>query len=120
MKGILTFLVFVVLGGFVPVMADSLAGSAVRSEEELAKQISERSEYLNFIREELKTINEEIAKCNKDRNKWKTATILGGVGIGLTGGAIVAQKVSHNKEVKANQAKQEAQNPKKEEEEKKE
>ena len=72
------------------------------SDSELQAQINERMKYKNFIKEELTSLNEQIAQCQQEKKKWKTATILGGVGMVATGAVAIGQKVNHNKQEKEN------------------
>ena len=83
------------------------SGSALRgqSEQELLAQVSERKQYRDFLLEELASIDEQIKLCTQEKKKWKTATILGGIGVVATGAAAIGQKVNHNKQEQAEKAK---------------
>jgi len=63
-----------------------------------ADEYTDLVEYRNSLREQIEHIDSEIARCEKSTKKWKTATILGGIGTIATGVGVVVQanKISDN------------------------
>ena len=64
-----------------------------------ADEYTDLVEYRNSLREQIEHIDSEIARCEKSAKKWKTATILGGIGTVATGVGVVVQvnQISDNK-----------------------
>ena len=77
-----------------------------QSAEELLAQVRERTQYRDFLLEELAAIEEKIKVCTQEKKKWKTATILGGIGVVATGATAIGQKVAHDKQEKNKNANQ--------------
>lgn len=104
-KGLVSLLVVLVFSSAMAVdgsvgIVHQNVGPAPRgqTEEELLAQVHERTQYRDFLLEELATIEEKITVCTQEKKKWKTATILGGIGVVATGAAAIGQKVAHDKQ----------------------
>ena len=57
-----------------------------------ADEYTELVAYRDSLKEQIKVIDSEIARCEKSMKGWKTATIVGGVGAVASGIGIIAQK----------------------------
>ncbi len=63
-----------------------------------ADEYTELIAYRDSLKQQIATIDSEIARCEKSLKGWKAATIIGGIGTVASGIGIIAQ----NKQVKEN------------------
>ena len=54
--------------------------------------------YRDSLKQQIETVDSEIARCEKSLKGWKAATIIGGIGTVASGIGIIAQ----NKQIKEN------------------
>ena len=73
---------------------------SVFADTDLDEQIKQKQEIISQLKEEIAQIDSEMARCNKAKNGWVAATVIGGVGVAATGTAAIMQAVeSNNKKV---------------------
>lgn len=67
----------------------------------LADEYTELVAYRDSLKQQIETVDSEIAKCEKSLKGWKAATIIGSVGAVASGIGIIAQnqQVKENKKV---------------------
>ena len=67
----------------------------------LADEYTELVAYRDSLKQQIETVDSEIAKCEKSLKGWKAATIIGSVGAVASGIGIIAQKqqIKENKKV---------------------
>ncbi len=73
------------------------AVSALADDSVLAQKRAQLSE----LQRKSETLDNEIRSCNKSKNSWKVATVIGSVGTAATATGAVVQAVKLNKAKKA-------------------
>lgn len=63
----------------------------------IQEDIEYKEQVVQKLKEEISQIDSEMARCEKARKNWKTATIIGSIGVAATGTAAVIQVVNANK-----------------------
>ena len=73
----------------------------VPSQYALADEYTELVAYRDSLKQQIETVDSEIAKCEKSLKGWKAATIIGSVGAVASGIGIIAQnqQIKENKKV---------------------
>lgn len=66
-----------------------------------ADEYTELVAYRDLLKQQIETVDSEIAKCEKTVKGWKAATIIGGIGTVASGIGIIAQnqQIKENKKV---------------------
>ena len=66
----------------------------------LAEQVKYKEELVKQLKDEISQIDSEMTRCQKAKNGWVAATVVGGVGVAATGTAAIVQTVQLNKKKK--------------------
>ena len=64
---------------------------------DIDEEIQYKEQVVQRLKEEITQIDSEMARCQKVKKNWKTATIVGSVGVAATGAAAIVQTVKANK-----------------------
>ena len=64
---------------------------------DINEEIEYKEQVVQRLKEEIAQIDSEMARCERAKKNWKTATIVGGVGVAATGAAAIIQTVNANK-----------------------
>lgn len=64
---------------------------------DLATDIAAAAEYIEHLKNEIKKIDSEIARCKKAKTNWTIGTVIGGVGVVGTATGAIVQAVQINK-----------------------
>ena len=67
------------------------------SEIDISEQIKYKEELVNELKDEIQQIDSEMLRCEKVKKGWKTATVVGSIGVVATGTAAIVQTVNANK-----------------------
>ena len=67
---------------------------------DLVEQVKYKEELVKQLKDEISQIDSEMTRCQKAKNGWVTATVVGGVGVVATGTAAIVQTVQLNKKKK--------------------
>ena len=64
---------------------------------------AEEQQIIDILENDIRILDEEIAKCEKKKKGWIAATVIGGVGVAATGTAAIVQgvKIGEQKEALA-------------------
>ena len=65
------------------------------------EEIRYKEQVVQRLKEEITQIDSEMARCQRVKKNWKSATIIGSVGIAVTGTAAILQTVKANKDKKS-------------------
>ena len=64
---------------------------------DIKEEIEYKEQVVQRLKDEITQIDSEMMRCQNTKKKWKTATIIGGVGVVATGAAAIIQTVNANK-----------------------
>lgn len=81
---------------FLPVFF-ALLNLSVYAEVDLYSKVRYKEEMVAELKEEIAKIDSELARCNKSKNGWVAATVIGGAGVVATGTAAIVQSVKIKK-----------------------
>ena len=76
---------------FMPCLLSMVCGAVFADNVDLSAEIVYKYKFIDELKKEIAQIDSESARCEKMKNGWVAATIVGGVGVVATGTAAIIQ-----------------------------